>query len=67
MFKLMSITSGVILTVVAIYAAQKKAHDSLKDDEEFSDMTTGIRLVSGFATTVVVGGTINKIIQSVFK
>lgn len=67
MFRLISITSGVVLTLAAVYVAQKTAHDSFEDDEELQDMTTAARIVSGFAASVIVGGAVNKIIQSVFK
>lgn len=67
MFRLISITSGVVLTLAAVYVAQKTVNESLKEDEELSDMTTAARLITSFATTIIVGGTVNKILQSVFK
>lgn len=67
MFKLISMTSGVVLTLTSVYVAQKKINESLKDDEELRDMLPAARLVTSFATTVIVGGLVNKIIQSVFK
>ena len=40
----------------------KKTIDSLKNNEWLNDMTTAVRLVSDFATSVIDRGTANKII-----
>lgn len=65
-FRLISVGTGLILTAAAVYAAQDKTAEACEQDEDLKSMKTEGRVLAGFATSVVVGGVINKIINSIF-
>lgn len=66
MFRLIGTATGLVLTIASIYAAQKSVGDELKEDEDLEHMTTVGRIVTSFGVAVIVGGTVSKILNSVF-
>lgn len=63
MFKLISQLTGTVLTLGSIYIVQKKTAELIKSDPFIEDEATTGRVISSFATAVIVGGTIDKIIR----
>ncbi|WP_392563567.1 hypothetical protein RHO13_09475 [Orbus wheelerorum] len=70
-FKLMSITTGVIITVGAAYAAQKKVDTFMNEDindECFNPATNfGTRATTAFTVATAVGGVISAIINQTYR
>lgn len=65
-FKTISVGTGIALTIATVYGAQNAVADELNQNEDAKSVKTGARIATCFATSIVVGGIVNKIIHSVF-
>lgn len=70
-FKLISSVTGVVITVGAAYAAQKKIsqllHDEIENIEETDSSHLGTKVIAIFAVTTLVGGMISHIINQTYR
>lgn len=66
-FRIISLSTGVVLTAAAVYAAQKETKQQCHQDNASTGATLGARIAVSFLTSVIVGGSVNKIVNTVFK
>lgn len=65
-FKTISTGFGLVLTASIIYATQKKVAEYCKDNPDLELNPQACRLGTMFASSIIVGGVINKVINTVF-
>lgn len=66
-FKIISITTGIILTVSSIYEAQKMIGEKCNQSELLKNKNIAARVITSFAVSIVVGWVINNVIKGIYK
>ncbi|OCG43945.1 hypothetical protein A9G35_09115 [Gilliamella sp. Choc5-1] len=66
-FRIISITSGLILTVSSIYEAQKVVGKKCNEYALSTNQNIAARVITSFVVSAAIGGTISNVIKSIYK